>query len=64
MTDLEIQNLCLNVIKSLEVSAKAQKYAGDLVFKLLQKEIGKPKMEIVKNSIAEALTDVIKDDGE
>ena len=46
MTDLEITNLCLNVIKSLEVAAKAQKYAGDLVFKL-QKEIGKTKLKII-----------------
>ena len=61
MTDLEMQTLCLNVIKSLEVAAKAQKYAGDLVFKL-QKEIGKPKMEIVKNPIAESLAKGIKDD--
>ena len=46
MTDLEIQTLCLNAIKALEVSVKAQKYAGDLVFKL-QKEIGKTKLKIV-----------------
>ena len=52
MTNLEKQTLCLNVIKALEVAAKAQKYAGDLVFKL-QKEIGKPKMEIVKDEHTE-----------
>ena len=48
MTDLEKQALRLSVIKVVEVSAKAQKYAGDLVFKP-KKEIGKPKMEIVKD---------------
>ncbi len=48
MTDLEKQTLCLNAIKSLELAAKAHKYAGDLIFEL-QKEIGKPKMEIVKD---------------
>jgi len=59
MTDLEIQNLCLNAIKSLEVAAKAQKYAGDLIFKL-QAEIRKPKL--VVTPIAEAITKEIKDD--
>ena len=58
MNDLEIQKLCVNVIKALEVAAKAQKYAGDLVFKL-QKEIRKPKL--VENPIANALSKELKD---
>jgi len=48
MTEIEKQKLCLNVIKSLEVAAKAHKYAGDLIFKL-QKEIGTPKLKVVKD---------------
>ena len=48
MTDLEIQTLCLNIIKSLELAAKAHEHTANLVFKL-QKELNKPKMEIVKD---------------
>ena len=47
MTDLEIQTLCLNIIKSLELAAKAHEHTANLVFEL-QKEIGKPKLTVVK----------------
>ncbi len=48
MTDLEIQTLCLNIIKSLESASKAHEHTANLVFEL-QKEIGKPKLKIVED---------------
>jgi len=58
MTDLEVQKLCLRAIQYLEVAAKAQKAAGETIFKI-QDHIRKPKL--VENPIAVALTDAVEE---